>query len=289
MMSFPILTNGLERKMIKKLIFIILLIAMVFQATACSAVGKAEDNMTDRSLYSLGNVSRLNEKLEKARSGEKTVVAYLGGSITEGLGTDNKDLGYARVSYEYIKDTYGTSDNVEYVNAGLSGTNSTLGMIRVGRQVLDYEPDIVFIEFAVNDGTDELAKESYDSLVKTILSYKSNPAVVLIFTILESDYSAQDHMKEIGKYYDLPMISVADALRPEFKAGTMVWRDYSNDGSHPHEEGHKLIAGFIKNLFEKAQEVKKSDELTIGNESPFAAPYAFMDTLYVDRTQGELG
>ena len=49
--------------MTKKLILAALLIAMIFQITACSAVGKAQDNMTNRSLYSLGNISRLNEKL----------------------------------------------------------------------------------------------------------------------------------------------------------------------------------------------------------------------------------
>lgn len=49
--------------MTKKPILVALLIAMVFQITACSAVGKAEDNMTNRSPYSLSNVSRLNGKL----------------------------------------------------------------------------------------------------------------------------------------------------------------------------------------------------------------------------------
>ena len=39
-------------------------------------------------------------------------------------------------------------DNVEYVNAGLSGTASALGNLRVQRDVLAYEPDIVFIEYA---------------------------------------------------------------------------------------------------------------------------------------------
>lgn len=38
--------------------------------------------MVDRSLYSLGNTSRLKAKMEQARSGEKTTIAYIGGSIT---------------------------------------------------------------------------------------------------------------------------------------------------------------------------------------------------------------
>lgn len=40
------------------------------------------------------------------------------------------------------------------MNAGLSGTPSKLGILRLDRDVLAYEPDICFIEFAVNDGTE---------------------------------------------------------------------------------------------------------------------------------------
>lgn len=40
--------------------------------------------MVERSLTSIGNPSRIKAKIEQAKSGEKTVVAYIGGSITEG-------------------------------------------------------------------------------------------------------------------------------------------------------------------------------------------------------------
>ena len=56
--------------------------------------------MVDRSLYSLGNTSRLKAKMAQARAGEKTTVAYIGGSITEGVGT-NAATCYARLSYEF--------------------------------------------------------------------------------------------------------------------------------------------------------------------------------------------
>ncbi|MGN1103150.1 MAG: SGNH/GDSL hydrolase family protein, partial [Huintestinicola sp.] len=85
--------------------------------------------MVDRSLYSLGNTSRLKAKMEQARSGEKTTVAYIGGSITEGVGA-SADSCYARLSYEFFRDAYGTGENVEYVNAGLSGTPPNPGVLR---------------------------------------------------------------------------------------------------------------------------------------------------------------
>lgn len=228
--------------------------------------------MVDRSLYSLGNTSRLKGKMDQAKSGEKTTIAYIGGSITEGVGADAASC-YARLSYEFFRDTYGTGDNVEYVNAGLSGTPSNLGVLRLERDVLSFKPDIVFVEFAVNDSQDDIAKESYESLVRTVLEQDNAPAVVLIFNVIESGYTAQAHMKEIGEHYELPMVSAADALTPEFEEGRMTWKDYSKDQSHPNSEGHKLLCEFIANLFTSAENAPDSGEYALPVTPKFGTAY----------------
>ncbi|MDE6132238.1 MAG: SGNH/GDSL hydrolase family protein, partial [Oscillospiraceae bacterium] len=104
-------------------------------------------DMIDRSFVSFGNTHRIEQKLSQAMRGDKTTVAYLGGSITEGIG-GTPDTCYAKLSYNYIAENYGTGDNVEYVNAGVSGTPSILGNLRVKKDVLDKNADIVFVEFA---------------------------------------------------------------------------------------------------------------------------------------------
>lgn len=224
--------------------------------------------MVDRSLYSLGNTSRLKAKMEQAQSGAKNI----GGSITEGVGTA-VDNCYARLSYEFFRDTYSTGDNVEYVNAGLSGTPSNLGVLRLERYVLSFDPDVVFVEFAVNDSQDDIAKESYESLVRTVLEQDNAPAVVLIFNVIESGYTAQAHMKEIGEHYALPMVSAADALTPEFDEGRMTRKDYSNDQSHPNKEGHKLLCEFIANLLTAAENTPDSGEYTLPALPKFGTGY----------------
>lgn len=208
----------------------------------------AHADMVGRSFVSFGNTYRIKQKLSQAMRGDKTTVAYLGGSITEGVG-GTPDTCYAKLSYNYIAENYGTGDNVEYVNAGVSGTPSILGNIRVQKDVLDKNADIVFIEFAVNDGMEQLYKESYESLVRTVLKQENEPAVILLFTVTKGGHTCQPHMSEIGEYYGLPMISVPDAIQPEIEAGRMTWADYSNDDAHPNAEGHKLVAEFIENYF----------------------------------------
>lgn len=233
--------------------------------------------MVSRSLYSLGNTSRLKAKLRQAQSGEETTVAYIGGSITRGE-TAGAEGCYAKLSYNYIAEKYGTGDNVNYVNAGVSGTPSVLGNLRLQKDVLDYNADIVFVEFAVNDAQDNTHKESYESLVRTVLTQKNDPAVVLIFNRTANGYTAQEYMKEIGDYYSLPMISVADALTPEFDEGRMAWEDYSDDQSHPNTEGHKLLCSFIENLLTEAENAP-DEEYTLPPAYRFG--YPFMDSQLV--------
>lgn len=230
-------------------------------------------DMVQRSFVQFGNTYRLEEKLAKAANGEKMTVAYIGGSITEGIGGDAENC-YAKLSFNYIAENYGTGENVEYVNAGVSGTPSILGNLRVKKDVLDYNPDIVFVEFAVNDGMEQIYKESYESLVRTLLNSESKPAVMLLFTVTKTGHTCQEYMKQIGEHYELPMISVPDAINPEIEAGRMTWADYSNDEAHPNMEGHKLVAEFISNYFEQ---LKTRDAVDAGWEmnplTKFGNPY----------------
>lgn len=207
--------------------------------------------MLKTSLFALNDTTLLKEKIAKARNGEKVTLAYLGGSITEGVGADAETC-YARLSFEGFKKRFG-AENAEYVNAGISGTPSKLGNLRLERDVLSHQPDICFVEFAVNDSSDEDCQAAYESIVRDLL--ENNCAVVLLFSVTADDYSAQDYMKNIGQYYSLPMISYCDALRFLFENGRMKWEDFSDDKSHPNKTGHAMVADMIDYFFENADAV----------------------------------
>ncbi len=216
-------------------------------AETLSPEEQIHNDMVKRSFVSFGNTYRLENKLSKAAGGETVTVAYLGGSITEGIGAPDKESCYAKLSFNALSEMNG--GNFEYLNAGLSGTPSILGNLRVQKDVLDYSPDIVFLEFAVNDGMENIYKESYESLVRTILKQDNEPAVILLFTVTKTGHTCQEQMSQIGERYQLPMISVPNAIQPEIEAGRMTWADYSDDDAHPNTEGHKLVAEFIENYF----------------------------------------
>lgn len=199
-------------------------------------------SIIERSLLNTGNTERLQNVLNKAASGEEITVAYIGGSITYGY-TVQPSQCYARLFTDWLETNFGTT--VNYVNAGISGTPSVLGNLRVERDVLNYDPDLVIVEFAVNDGYETEFKNSYESLITKILSYETEPAVMLLFCITDTGHSCQEWMQEVGKHYELPMISVVDSMNAEVEAGNITFADYSKDGSHPTPLGHKWITDYL--------------------------------------------
>lgn len=218
--------------------------------------------MISHSLMTEGDTSRMVNVLKKAAAGEEITIGYIGGSITEGLtvAPSNPELCWAYLTYDALCKMY-PDTKINYVNAGLSGTPSVLGVVRAERDLFaDKNPDIIFIEFAVNDGQTQMYKDCYESLVKKSLEKENNPAVVLLFTVLKNKFTCQEQMSQIGEHYKLPMISVGNAINPVIDAGLMPWEKYSDDESHPNEWGHELVKDFVMNYFNKLKEQADSGE-----------------------------
>ncbi len=244
------------------------------------------EKMVDRSLISVGDMTRMSDVFQKAQNGEDITVAYIGGSITEGYNAGTTEF-YAKTCTDLLQG-YFPDITVTGVNAGISGTPSLLGNLRLERDVLSADPDIVFVEFAVNDGQEADYKNAYESLVRTLLTQEKDIAVVLLFTVLDSGYTCQEHMSKIGANYDLPMISVHDSVYEEIEAGRMTWQDYSNDQSHPNAYGHKCITDFVDNYYQKVLPVVAENVGEVSKELPdpvFSAKYMnmhYMDSATMD-------
>lgn len=222
----------------------------------------------ERSLLSTGNNVRIKRALAKAAAGEEVTIAYIGGSITEGY-TTTPDESYVVGSYEAFRSAFASGDgsHVHYVNAGMGGTPSTLGMIRYDRDVLTpaaTPPDIVFVEFAVNDGDDPTEGAAYESLVRNILLADNEPAVVLLFSVFRSHWNLQDRLIPVGQRYDLPMISIKDAVVPELEAGAIAEDDFFRDQFHPTSFGFGIMSDTITHLFTTVDaEETDAEDITI--------------------------
>lgn len=223
--------------------------------------------MIEASLISTGNNYRMKKAIEKAQNGEEVTIAYIGGSITEGAAATTKEKNYAYLSYKYFKDTFGkdSGDNVKFVNAGMGGTPSALGVIRYDRDVTSYGevlPDVVYIEFSVNDYQEPTNGAAFESMVRNIMNAPNQPAVVLLFCVFKSRWNMQDNYLPIGYYYDLPMVSIKDAVVPELEAGRITDDLFFADIYHPTDFGHSLMTDCIKYYYTTVNAEAEADENT---------------------------
>lgn len=205
----------------------------------------ATENMIGRSVLNKGDVSRLKEKLVNGSKGKKTTICFLGDSITEGSSADEE--------HQYVTGfTNWWTENIgeaEKINAGVGGTTSYLGVHRLQSSCLDYEPDIIFVEF-INDTDTENYEASMDSIVRKCLKQKNNPAVIILEPTLQDGSSPQNAHYKVAKAYDIPMISYHDAIMPEIKAGNFSWEDISPDNVHPNNDGHGIMAQLLTGFAE---------------------------------------
>lgn len=232
------------------------------------------DAMYERAVVSEGNKARLAKAMKKAANGEDITVGVIGGSITQGSSATDYNNCYAELFHKYWVEKFPQS-NVNFVNAGIGGTNSYLGVHRVDTQLLDSKPDAVIVEFSVNDTDKLMNKYSYDSLVRKILNCDSQPAVMLLFTTQEDGTSLWETHKEIGAAYDLPMLSYRAVVYPEVSAGTLDWKDISPDNIHPNDEGHKLIGQLVSRYLDSVyDDLDNIDDSSVAFDTPaYTADY----------------
>ena len=215
--------------------------------------------MIQRSLMNFGNTCRIQRVIEKARDGKEVTLAYIGGSITQGAGAiPIHTKCYAYQSCQLFQKRFAAQDNVRLIKAGVGGTPSELGMIRFDRDVLrgEEQPDLVVIEFAVNDEGDETKGDCYESLVRKVLNLPWKPAVVLLFSVFANDWNLQERLKPVGYCYDLPMVSIRDAVSPQFQmpkgqGRVLTKNQFFYDMFHPNNMGHTIMADCLQYLFEQ--------------------------------------
>lgn len=200
-----------------------------------------------------GNTERIAKVLKKAENGQPVTLGYLGGSITQGSLSSTPDTCYAAMTTKWWREQYPNTE-FTYVNGGIGGTTSQFGAARVDSDILAYEPDFVVIEFSVNDDNNLFFRETYEGLVRKVYSSKTAPAVLLVHNIFYEDgRNAQDQHETIGRYYNIPCVSMKTSVYQSIAHGKIAVRDVTPDDLHPNDAGHALLANLITYFLEKVQ------------------------------------
>ncbi|XHR31078.1 MAG: SGNH/GDSL hydrolase family protein [Chthoniobacteraceae bacterium] len=163
----------------------------------------------------------------KLQRGENVKIAYLGGSITAQAGWRVQSLAHFQKLYPNAK--------LEEIYAAIGGTGSNMGVFRMDHDVLPQKPDLVFVEFAVNDAgarTVEIT-QCMEGIVRKI--YKAYPDcdICFVYTMTERELpevqsgqmsQAASTMEQIADTYQLPSIHLGIEVARMEKEGTLLFK-----------------------------------------------------------------
>ena len=151
-------------------------------------------------------------------------------------------------------------------NGGIGGTTSHYGGARAWKDVLCYRPDIVTVDFSVNDDANEFFEETYEGTLRRLLAAPSAPAVVVLNNVFyDTGKNAQDYHNRIADHYGIPHVSIKDTVYPDVESGKIVRADITPDNLHPNDKGHRLVADEICKLLDSIK--AEMEEETIAGEN----------------------
>lgn len=236
--------------------------------------------MIARSLLSTGNTRRVKRVLSDLRAGKAVTIAFIGGSVTQGAhAIPIQENCYARKTYEAICARYAAAPaRVRYIKAGVGGTPSQLGILRYDRDITrggSVRPDLVVVDFAVNDDEDETGGVCYESLIRRIWNAPNEPAVILLFAVFSNDWNLKERLAPVGFRHELPMVNVLDAVVPQFDSSAappvITRRQYFYDAYHPTASGHRVMSDCLMYFLDRADKQQEPGETKV------APPYYGFD------------
>ncbi len=190
----------------------------------------------------------------KLTAGKPVTVAFLGGSITKAGG----EAGFSAAVPRWLQQRF-PSATVTAVNAGINGTDSDFGAARVDRDIIARKPDLVFVEFVVNDGTSDRSV-AMERIVRKLWTADPACGLVFIYTVSEDALpvwkagtlpkAALAH-ERVATFYGIPTVPLGVDLLPALAAGT-TWKSLMRDGCHPTDAGYAIYVQQISDALTAA-------------------------------------
>ncbi|MCX6680595.1 MAG: SGNH/GDSL hydrolase family protein [Methanothrix sp.] len=148
---------------------------------------------------------------------------------------------------------------VEMINSGISGDTSLDGLARLDWAVLAYEPDLVTINFGINDCALGLDLEEFEmnfvEMVRRIRAGPNSEILLLSSQPLETppyDRRVLDYyqaIERLAKQMDVGFVDVYGAWMRRVRAGTSLGSLILPGLDHPNEAGYRIIAEELMQLF----------------------------------------
>jgi len=221
---------------------------------------QAQNNQSER-INTSDYLSNLKTELQKEWPENRTInIVFHGHSVPAGYFKTpmvNTMSAYPGLFLKKLKSIYPYAV-VNVIVTAIGGENSVQGTERFEREVLVHNPDVVFIDYALNDRGIGLEK-AYNAWTQMIEKAKKKGIKVILLTPSPDqsvDYNSPDnelkkHTNQIIRLANENQVAVVDS----YKAFEFLYSDkenlakYMSQVNHPNELGHELIANEIMEWF----------------------------------------
>jgi lysophospholipase L1-like esterase len=202
----------------------------------------------------------------KCRAGGPVTVAYIGGSVTSGS--------WRPFTTKWLQEQFKGVD-VKEVNAAVGGTGSQLGVFRFGKHVLQHDPDLAFIEFAINDraSPDNSVLATMEGLVRQAWRREKKPDLVFVYTTHHDLACPMNRHQAVADAYGIPTVDFQQVIKAVVGPGHIDWPILAPDNVHPNDWGHAIYAATLATF------LRRQMALTEAVPPPATLPpVAFSDT-----------
>ena len=192
--------------------------------------------------------------IAKLAAGESVRIAALGDSLTCGWMAEK---GYIDFLQDMLKAKYSAA-TILFTNRGIPGDTAEGGLRRLKEQVIDAQPDLVFVQFGLNDAFSGCPLEQYESTVSRIIDrlQRETAAEVLLLTSVALADPQEDSMAL--QYYER-LVQVARQHGVSVVQVHAYWKEKTGgifdgllqaDFVHPTAAGYRLMAEAIMQVLQ---------------------------------------
>jgi len=168
---------------------------------------------------------------------------------------------YPHILLKKIKEHYPNSV-VNCIVTAIGGEQSEQGAERFNKQVLSHRPDVLFIDYALNDRSIglERAEKAWNEMIGAALKYGTKivlltPTPDLREDILSKNTSLEKHSEQIRHMSETHEVALVDSYALFKKiAKTKDLKLYMAQNNHINDKGHEVVAQAVFTLFRNAYE-----------------------------------
>ena len=248
-----------------------------------SVINNIEESEYLSSVDHLGDTTRVKRFINKASEGANLTIVGIGGSITAGAGLtyEGSDIPFGEKFTNALREKYPNS-TFKYVNAGISGTNLTYSVCRVKDDCINYNPDLVILDFSVNTRGDSDVKTLYSSIVSQINKANEETAIVNIHFTEAIDNEEGNVIKKQGQSnlvsnaqvldavvnFDIPSVTYHNFIWQKIEDGTISQKDIFQDYVHPTQYGHLIASNLLDKLFDYIGKIQDNNNIKLMKKLP---------------------